>query len=73
MGDRFVWTDLSLPALARRPAEARAPSEAPPPPFLRGPGAFILHYVRLRPLQFVALLAMVMGAAGCAVASQYVM
>src|SRR4028118_2442659 len=68
-----MWTDLSLPALARRPADARAPSESPPPPFLRGPGAFILHYVRRRPLEFAALLLMVMGASGCAVASQYVM
>ena len=66
-----VRTDLDRTAQLRPPS--RAGSKSPPPPFLRGPGAFILHYVRRRPLQFAALVLMVMGAAGCAVASQYVM
>lgn len=70
-----MWTDLSFPALSRR-ASSRTSStvaEAPPPPFLRGPGAFVLHYVRGRPLQFAALCTMVVCAAACAVGVQYVM
>lgn len=43
------------------------------PPFLQGPGAFIWHYVRSRPLHFSALALMVIGAAACAVYVQYVM
>src|SRR3954454_10702417 len=43
------------------------------PPFLAGTGAFIAHYVRARWLRFVVLATMVVGAAGCAVAVQYVM
>jgi ATP-binding cassette, subfamily B, bacterial len=70
-----MWTDLSFPMLARRPSRfAAGPTgDNPPPPFLRGPKAFILHYVRTRPLQFAALIIMVIAAAGCAVAVQYVM
>lgn len=45
---------------------------AAPPPFLSGAWPFILHYVRRRPLQFGALIAMVLGAAACAVSVQYV-
>src|SRR5215212_1181884 len=70
-----MWIDLSLPTSSRRstvkPTEPS--SEAPPPPFLRGPAAFIFHYVRRRPLHFAALFVMVVGAASCAVAVQYVM
>jgi ATP-binding cassette subfamily B protein len=40
---------------------------------MRGAKAFILHYIRSRPLQFGALLVMVAVAASCAVAVQYVM
>jgi ATP-binding cassette subfamily B protein len=43
------------------------------PPFLRGPGAFISHYVFARLPQFALLFLMVLGAASCAVAVQYVM
>lgn len=45
----------------------------PLPPFLQGPGAFIWHYVRGRPLHFAGLALMVIGAAACAVVVQYVM
>jgi ATP-binding cassette subfamily B protein len=47
--------------------------QAAPPPFLRGPGAFLLHYVRGRPLHFAILCTMVISAAACAVGVQYVM
>jgi ATP-binding cassette subfamily B protein len=43
------------------------------PPFLKGPSAFIWHYVLSRPLHFGALVFMVLGAAACAVSVQYVM
>ncbi len=43
------------------------------PPFLRGPAAFVTHYVLARPAQFALLIVMVLGAAACAVAVQYVM
>jgi ATP-binding cassette subfamily B protein len=69
-----MWTDVSLPVLSPPKFTTRpTPSEASPPPFLRGAGAFILHYVRRRPFQFAALLMMVVGAAGCGVSVQYVM
>jgi ATP-binding cassette subfamily B protein len=57
-------TSLNLPQI--RTAEAG-------PPFDRGPVAFIGHYLRGRRLHFLALAIMVLGAAGCAVATQYVM
>src|SRR4051812_46594143 len=70
-----MWNDLSFPVLSRRMSGMNRASEVEnqPPPFLRGPGAFILHYVRARSMQFVALLVMIIGAASCAVAVQYVM
>lgn len=70
-----MWNDLSFPALPRRTSNvARStPADNQPPPFLRGPGAFILHYVRAHLLQFTVLAAMIVGAAGCAVGVQYVM
>jgi len=43
------------------------------PPFFSGPLAFVLHYVRSRPWHFTGLVTMVLGAAGCAIAVQYVM
>jgi ATP-binding cassette subfamily B protein len=43
------------------------------PPFLAGPRAFLWHYVHTRPLHFIALAVMVLGAASCAVSVQYVM
>jgi ATP-binding cassette subfamily B protein len=43
------------------------------PPFLSGPRAFILHYVRTRPFQFAAVFLMVAAAASCAVGVQYIM
>jgi ATP-binding cassette subfamily B protein len=50
-----------------------APRIATPSTFLQGPYRFVLHYVVGRPWQFGALLLAVVGAAGCAVALQYVM
>ena len=50
-----------------------APPLAAPSAFLQGPYRFVLHYVVARPWQFAALLMAVAGAAGCAVAVQYVM
>jgi ATP-binding cassette subfamily B protein len=44
-----------------------------PSTFLQGPYRFVLHYIVGRPWQFGALLLTVVGAAGCAVAVQYVM
>jgi ATP-binding cassette subfamily B protein len=63
-------TDLSVPlvSLAKRKVAPRLA-----PPFLRGPRAFILHYVRARPIEFAAVFLMVAGAASCAVGVQYVM
>ncbi|GGE28600.1 ABC transporter ATP-binding protein [Agaricicola taiwanensis] len=43
------------------------------PPFLKGPGPFIRHYIRHRPFHYAAIFLMILGAAGCAVAVQYVM
>jgi ATP-binding cassette, subfamily B, bacterial len=50
-----------------------APPMAAPSTFLQGPYRFVLHYIVGRPWQFGALLLAVVGAAGCAVAVQYVM
>jgi ATP-binding cassette subfamily B protein len=55
-----------------RPDE-HAPAAAPAAGFLDTPGRFILEYVRRRPWRFAALVAMVVGAAGCAVGVQYAM
>src|SRR3954463_4533663 len=53
---------------------ATAPEDGPQRlPFFSGPLAFVLHYVRLRPWNFIGLVVMVLGAAGCAIAVQYVM
>lgn len=70
----FMWTDLGVPAFARQVRRvAMAPAQRAAPPFLRGPGAFIFHYVKARPLNFIGLFVMVAGAASCAVGVQYVM
>jgi ATP-binding cassette subfamily B protein len=75
-----MWTDLSAPLFSRpirRSHEGRSKDNVEKtraaPPFLQGPGAFVLHYVRARPLHFTALFIMVAGAASCAVAVQFVM
>ena len=47
--------------------------EAGPPSFVRGPEAFIWHYVRNWPLSFISLISMVTIAAACSVGVQYVM
>jgi len=66
-----MWTELRR---RLRPDRAAVPSPSrEPPPFLHGTSAFILHYVRGRALQFVALLVMVSTAAACAVTVQYAM
>ncbi len=41
------------------------------PAWLGGAGAFIAHYLRSRPVQFLALLALVLGGSACAVGVQY--
>jgi ATP-binding cassette subfamily B protein len=70
-----MWNDLSFLVLSRRTsgAERAVPADHQPPEFLRGPGPFIAHYIRAHALQFAILFIMIIGAAGCAVAVQYVM
>ncbi len=73
-----MWRDDGLPfgpGGDRRRADAPhlAPPDAPPSTFLQGPYRFVFHYIARRPWQFAALLLAVAGAAGCAVAVQYVM
>ena len=46
------------------------PSMSSTPPFLRAPVSFLAHYVRRRPWHFAGLLALVVGAAACAVGVQ---
>ena len=68
-----MWIDLASAPLR---AVGRLSMPAPPrpaPPFLKGPTAFILHYLGVRRWSFAALFAMVLGAASCAVGVQYVM
>jgi ATP-binding cassette subfamily B protein len=68
-----MWTDFaSAPIRAAGRLRERVPP-ASAPPFLKGPTAFILHYLGVRRWSFAALFAMVLGAAGCAVGVQYVM
>ena len=68
-----MWTDFaSAPIRAANRLRERVPP-APAPPFLKGPTAFILHYLGVRRWSFAALFAMVLGAASCAVGVQYVM
>src|SRR5919107_1553006 len=67
-----MWSDFDFVPLAGG-SRSRRPREAPTPPFLKGPEAFILHYLRGRPWHFAALLLMVCGAAGAAVGAQYTM
>ena len=61
-----MWADHGSSQGERHPP-ARAPGNRETPAFLRRPEAFIAHYVRGRPLNFSALLLMVVGAASCAV------
>jgi ATP-binding cassette subfamily B protein len=73
-----MWRDDGLSVGPKgRPPERNAPHLAPPAAapsaFLQGPYRFVLHYVVGRRWQFAALLLTVAGAAGCAVAVQYVM
>src|SRR4051795_7319918 len=65
-----MWQDFgsSPPFEQSRPCRFL---EAPPPPFLKGPGPFIWHYVRQRPWHFAALVLLVGGAASAAVGAQY--
>ncbi|MBS3652145.1 ABC transporter ATP-binding protein [Pseudaminobacter sp. 19-2017] len=51
----------------------RRPSPRTAPPFLKGPGRFLAHYVYRRRLSFICLAIMVVAASSCAVAVQYVM
>lgn len=73
-----MWReDSPLISLGRSRSKAGAAHAAPamlaPSTFLQGPYRFVLHYMVGRPWQFGALLLTVVGAAGCAVAVQYVM
>ena len=73
-----MWRDDSLSvnsgrSRSRSPRIQPAPPMAAPSTFLQGPYRFVLHYIVGRPWQFGALLLAVVGAAGCAVAVQYVM
>ncbi len=73
-----MWRDDGLSVGPKgRPPEGGPPHRAPPPAapsaFLQGPYRFVLHYVVGRRWRFAALLLTVAGAAGCAVAVQYVM
>ncbi len=53
-------------------APAQAPSPRPETALLPSrPVAFLWHYVRVRPWHFAGLLALIVGAASCAVAVQY--
>jgi ATP-binding cassette, subfamily B, bacterial len=73
-----MWWEDSLSVNSGR-SRSRSPRIHPSPPmaapstFLQGPYRFVLHYIVGRPWQFGALLLAVVGAAGCAVAVQYVM
>src|SRR5918998_4526912 len=70
-----MWTDFaSAPTrVVNRLRRLVPPAQMPAPPFLKGPTAFILHYVGARRWRFAALFTMVLGAAGCAVGVQYIM
>jgi ATP-binding cassette, subfamily B, bacterial len=73
-----MWWEDSLSvnsgrSRSRSPRIHPAPPMAAPSTFLQGPYRFVLHYIVGRPWQFGALLLAVVGAAGCAVAVQYVM
>jgi ATP-binding cassette subfamily B protein len=59
--------------LANRPStpEALEPGTSEPPRFMRGPLAFVTHYLRRRLWHFAGLIVLVLGAASCAVAVQY--
>ncbi len=52
-------------------APAQAPSPRPAALLPSRPVAFLWHYVRVRPWHFAGLLALIVGAASCAVAVQY--
>ncbi|PWC27518.1 ABC transporter ATP-binding protein [Teichococcus aestuarii] len=54
------------------PADKIPEDDARRPAYLRAPGAFILRYLRGRPLHFAGLFIMVLGAASCAIGLQYV-
>src|SRR5829696_6539990 len=69
-----MWTDFaSGPIRAGRLRRPAPRPQASTPPFLKGPTAFILHYLGVRRWRFATLFAMVLGAAGSAVGVQYVM
>jgi ATP-binding cassette subfamily B protein len=67
-----MWSDFDFAPLAGGPW-SRRPREAPTPPFLKGPEAFILHYLKGRPWHFLTLLLLVCCAAAAAVGAQYTM
>jgi ATP-binding cassette, subfamily B, bacterial len=63
--------DLANPPPTTTPLFLPARPGVPVPSSLRGPLAFVAHYVRLRAWHFAGLFGLVLGAAACAVAVQY--
>ncbi len=63
--------DVSRVQAAGRHNDADASAASARPAWLGRTGAFIAHYLRSRPIQFVALLALVLGASACGVGVQY--
>ena len=55
----------------QHPGPSRPPVTGETPGFLRSPGRFFAHYVRRRAGRYGMLLALIVTAAGCAVAVQY--
>ncbi|HEY0419007.1 MAG TPA: ABC transporter transmembrane domain-containing protein, partial [Acetobacteraceae bacterium] len=70
-----MWKDLNEAVLRQRMrADRDVPQvEAPSPAALKDVGGFIRHYVRGRPGHFLGIMALVAGAAGAAVGTQWVM
>jgi ATP-binding cassette, subfamily B, bacterial len=70
-----MWTDFASGPFraAGRRRQSVPPVRTSAPPFLKGPTAFVFHYLGVRRWRFAALFAMVLGAASCAVGVQYVM
>ncbi|WP_217433594.1 ABC transporter ATP-binding protein [Caulobacter sp. S45] len=63
--------DLPRLQVVRRVQGVDTAGESARPPWLGCTGAFIGHYLRSRPTQFLALMALVLGASACAVGVQY--
>jgi ATP-binding cassette subfamily B protein len=71
MGDRSLFSERiseesAIPLFPNTSARVSAQPRA-----LRGPAAFMAHYVRTRPYHFIGLLMTVLAAAGCGIGMQY--